>query len=84
LNQNYPNPFNATTVIRYQLPVAGKMSLKVYDLLGRKTATLHEGVRPPGFYDATFDAGRLAGGVYFYRLTAGTDFVQTKKLLLLK
>ena len=71
-------------MIRYQLPVAGKMSLKVYDLLGRKIATLYEDVRPPGLYDATFNAGGLVSGVYFCRLTAGMDFVQTKKLLLLK
>jgi beta-xylosidase len=84
LGQNYPNPFNPTTVITYELPVKSKMSMKVYNLLGQEIATLFEGVRQPGIYEATFDGSKLAGGIYFYRLTTNTDFVQTKKLLLLK
>jgi hypothetical protein len=84
LGQNYPNPFNPTTVIRYQLPTRSNLSLKVYDLLGQEITALFEGVRQPGIYEATFDGSKRVGGVYFYRLTTSTDFVQTKKLLLLK
>jgi len=84
LYENYPNPFNPTTVIRYQLPLMTNMSLKVYDVLGQEIMTLFEGVRQPGIYETTFDAGRLAGGIYFYRLATSTGFVQTNKLLLLK
>jgi hypothetical protein len=84
LYQNYPNPFNPTTVIRYQLPATSNVSLKVYNLLGQEVATLYEGIRKRGDYEAIFDGSKLAGGVYFYRLTTSTDFVQTRKLLLLK
>ena len=83
LDQNYPNPFNSTTRIRFTIPVRGFTTLKVYDVLGRKVATLLEEQLIPGSYEATFDGTDLANGVYFYRLHSG-QFVETKKLLLLK
>jgi hypothetical protein len=66
-----------------QLPVASKISLKVYNLLGQEVATLFEGIRQPGNYEVAFDGSGLASGVYFYRLSAGS-FVATNKLVLLK
>lgn len=83
LHQNYPNPFNPTTVIRYQIPVTSRISLKVYNLLGQEVATLFEGVRQPGKYEATFDGGELPSGVYLYRLSAN-NFVEAEKLVLVK
>lgn len=83
LNQNYPNPFNPKTVISYQLPVMSKISLKIYDVLGREVAILFEGVRLPGNYQATFDGSTLASGVYFYIIRAGT-FTSTQKMILQK
>ena len=86
LRQNYPNPFNPTTTIAYDIPAAGAghlVTLKVYDLVGREVATLVEEQQEPGRYEAKFDASRLAGGVYFYRIQAGS-YTETKKLLLLK
>ncbi|MDZ7766264.1 MAG: T9SS type A sorting domain-containing protein [Melioribacteraceae bacterium] len=83
LSQNYPNPFNPTTSIEYQVSSIEKVSLKVYDILGREIKTLVNEVKSPGSYDVQFDASQLASGVYFYRLTAG-DFVQTKKMILLR
>jgi hypothetical protein len=83
LSQNYPNPFNPSTVINYQLASAGKVSLKVYDLLGREVATLVNGMKAAGNYSATLNAGNLPSGVYFYRLQTGS-FNSTKKLVLLK
>jgi uncharacterized lipoprotein YddW (UPF0748 family) len=83
LAQNFPNPFNPATVIRYALPTTQQVKLAVYDVLGREVRVLVEGLAQPGEYRVQFDAGSLAGGVYFYRLQ--TDgFVETKKFMLLK
>ncbi|MFA5804572.1 MAG: alpha-amylase family glycosyl hydrolase [Melioribacteraceae bacterium] len=85
LEQNYPNPFNPTTVISYQLSVAGHVTLKVYDILGREVATLVDEFKQAGKYNSQFSIlnSQLSSGVYFYRLTAG-DFVGIKKMILLK
>jgi endo-1,4-beta-xylanase len=83
LAQNYPNPFNPTTQIKYSVPEKDYVSLKVYSLVGQEVATLFNGVRQPGNYVATFDGTGLASGVYLYRLVA-RDFVETRKLLLLR
>lgn len=83
LNQNYPNPFKSKTAISYQLLSAGHVNLKVYDMLGRQVATLVNGLKPAGLHSSDFNAVELAGGVYFYRLQAGT-LTETKKLILLK
>ena len=79
LSQNYPNPFNPTTIISYQLPKDGHVSLKVYDVLGREVATLVDANQTVGRYNVNFDGSRLASGVYFYRLTSGS-YVSTKKM----
>ncbi len=83
LSQNYPNPFNPSTVIRFSVPKAGNVSLKVYDQLGKEVATLSNGFRNIGSYEVTFDASRLSSGVYFYSF-AGEGFSATKKMLLVK
>ena len=83
LFQNYPNPFNPTTVISYQLSAVSQVSLKVYDILGREVATLVNEKENAGSYSVNFNASRLASGVYFYRLTAGS-YVSVKKLVVLK
>lgn len=68
---NYPNPFNPTTTIRYSVPNAGMVSLRVFDMLGREVALIESGYKSAGRYEAVFDASRLASGIYVYRLTAG-------------
>jgi hypothetical protein len=83
LNQNYPNPFNPSTVISFQIPSASRVTLKVYDLLGREISTLIDGVQTPGSHAVTFNAAKYASGVYFYRLQAGS-FTAVKKLVLIK
>ena len=83
LKQNYPNPFNPVTSIEYQVPVTSKVIIKVYDLLGNEIATLANEQKTPGSYIVKFNASNLASGVYLYRLQTD-NFVQTRKLLLLK
>jgi hypothetical protein len=83
LLQNFPNPFNPRTEIEFRIPEAGRATLKIFDLLGRETATLVDEWKSPGIYGATWDAAGMASGVYIYRLTAGT-FVASKRLLLLR
>ena len=83
LQQNYPNPFNPTTKIEYQLPAAGHVTLRVYDMLGREAATLVNGYTTSGTHEIQFNATNLASGVYFYRLTNG-NFIEMKKMMLVK
>ena len=83
LNQNYPNPFNPSTVIKYSVPVAGMVSLKIYNVVGQLVGDLVDMNQTAGTYTATFDASRLSSGVYFYTLKAGS-FTSTKKMMLIK
>ena len=83
LYQSYPNPFNPTTKIEFQLPKDEFVSLKVYDMLGNEVETLANGYKTVGKYSITFDASKLASGIYFYQLRSNS-FVSTKKMLLLK
>jgi GH35 family endo-1,4-beta-xylanase len=83
LSQNYPNPFNPATVIRYQSPVASRVRLVVYDMLGREVTVLVDDQKAPGSFEVTFDASGLASGVYMYRLIAG-DLVQTRRMVLIR
>ncbi|MBW7886890.1 MAG: T9SS type A sorting domain-containing protein, partial [Bacteroidetes bacterium] len=83
LSQNYPNPFNPATVISYQVPEAGKVTLTVFDMLGREVNVLVNAEQAPGSYSVPFDASQLSSGIYLYQIKAG-NFVQTKKMLLLK
>ena len=87
LEQNYPNPFNPSTKISWQLPVGSEVTIKVYDLLGNEIATLVNEEKPAGNYEVEFNPASSiknpASGIYFYQLKA-RDFVQTKKMILLK
>lgn len=83
LAQNYPNPFNPVTTIEYTVPAGGPVTLEIYDLLGRRVATLVNEEKAPGNYHTVFDARGVASGTYFYRLTA-RDFVQVRRMLLLR
>jgi len=90
LEQNYPNPFNPSTVIRYELPAPSKVVLRIYDVLGRNTATLVDEIQDGGFKSVEWDARSLASGIYFYRLEASSlsdpskAFAQLRKMILLK
>ncbi len=83
LYQNYPNPFNPSTVISYQIPSKGHVSLKIYDALGVEVASLLDEVKEAGIYDVNFNAENLTSGVYFYTLISN-NFMQTNKMILVK
>ena len=79
----HPNPFNARTIIRYQIPAPANVQLSVYNTCGRRMATLFEGIRLPGSYQAILHADDWPSGVYLLRLQS-TGRVQIRKILLLK
>jgi tetratricopeptide (TPR) repeat protein len=89
LHHNYPNPFNPNTIISWRSPVGSHTTLKIYDVLGREVATLVDEYKEAGYHSVSVSSSQLllgnsiASGVYFYRLQAG-EFVQTKKMMLLK
>lgn len=83
LSQNYPNPFNPTTKIEYSIPVAGNVTLKVFNTLGQEVATLFDGFLNAGKYVADFDGSKLASGVYLYKLQSNGVSI-SKKLVLMK
>ena len=83
LAQNYPNPFNPTTNIQFSIPVAGDYTLKIYNLLGQEVATLLNQQVNAGTHVVNFDASELTSGVYAYSIN-GSNFNQTKKMILLK
>lgn len=91
LSQNYPNPFNPTTTIRYAIPQAGRVTIRVYDVLGGEVATLVDEIQSPGRYTVTWNGAEsvgslrsvVASGVYFYRIVAG-GFTETRRMLFIK
>jgi hypothetical protein len=83
LSQNYPNPFNPVTMIKFALPKASFVTLKVYDMLGREVSVLVNGQKPAGQYIVDFDASYLTSGIYFYRLESN-GFVDVKRMVVLK
>lgn len=87
LKQNFPNPFNPVTEIGYQISEDRNVSLTIYDLLGNEIATLVNGFKNAGNHNVKFNAGELAGGIYFYRIIASNgvnSFSQSKKMVVLK
>ena len=93
LSQNYPNPFNPSTFISYSVPalvdpqkkegIYKRVTLMIYDILGREIKTLVNENQNPGNYKVKFNGGDLASGIYFYRLQVGS-FVSVKKMMLIK
>jgi hypothetical protein len=83
LEQNFPNPFNPETVFEYHVPVARRVEITVFDVLGREVAVLVNEVKAPGTYRVSFKGEAMASGTYFCRMRAG-DFVQVRKILLMK
>jgi len=88
LNQNYPNPFNPSTIINYQIPEEGFVTLKIYDILGKEVKTLVNENNQAGNYNIRFDASDLASGIYIYQIRvnnpASGGYTASKKLVLIK
>ena len=78
LEQNYPNPFNPTTIINYQIAELSNVTVKVYDVLGNKVATLVSGEKPAGSYEVVFNRGKLSSGIYYYKIQLN-NLTETKK-----
>ena len=97
LSQNFPNPFNPVTTIKFSIPALTpslslgervsegrvRVTLKIYDVLGREVATLVNEAKEPGIYEVKFDASKLSSGVYIYRLTS-KDFTASRKMMVVK
>jgi len=88
LSQNYPNPFNSTTLIQYQLPDPGRVTIKIYNILGQEVKTLVDQVKEAGYHSALWNGmdkfgNTVSSGIYYYRLVSGS-FIQTKKMVYLK
>ena len=87
VSQNYPNPSNPKSKIDFSMPFDGKVSIRVYDILGREVATLINEFKPADFYTVEFDGTNIASGTYFYRIVAEGDnqkFTKTLKMILVK
>lgn len=83
LSQNYPNPFNPSTNIRFKIPKTEFVTLKIYNTLGKKVATLVNEEKQPGNYEITWSASDLPSGIYFYQIKTN-NYIETKRMLLLK
>ncbi len=83
LYQNYPNPFNPATIIKYDLPKSGFVSLKIFDALGREITSLVNSQQEAGIHEVVWNAKNFTSGIYFYKLQAG-EYNATKKMALVK
>jgi hypothetical protein len=83
LSQNFPNPFNPSTTINYVIPEPGKVTIKVYDILGNETAALVNSEMPAGMHSVVFNARNLSSGVYFYKIWS-RNYSETKKMIINK
>jgi hypothetical protein len=87
IGQNYPNPSNPKSKIDYEIPIQGKVTIKLYNLLGQEIYRIVDEFREAGYYTAEFDGSQIASGVYFYRINAeGEDkkFTKTMKMIIVK
>ena len=90
LYQNYPNPFNPVTTIRYEIPKESKVTIKIFDMLGREVETLCNDEQNAGTHEVKWDGKNFSSGVYFYRIAIHSDkitagnIISVKKMLLIK
>ncbi len=87
MGQNYPNPSNPKSKIDYEIPVNGRVTIKLYNLLGQEVKTIVNEIKDAGYYTTEFDGSNLASGVYFYSISTegrGQNFTKTLKMILVK
>ncbi|MCB0287909.1 MAG: T9SS type A sorting domain-containing protein, partial [Calditrichaeota bacterium] len=85
LYQNFPNPFNPQTTILFDLPESAKVKVQIFDLLGRRVATLANRQFIAGRYELQWQPeAQISSGVYFYRIDAGEKFVQTRRMIFIR
>jgi hypothetical protein len=84
LSQNYPNPFNPSTNINYSLPKMAKVKLEIYNSIGVLVSVLVDEEQSAGRHAIAFNASQISSGMYFYRLIANGNIIQTKKMILIK
>lgn len=87
MRQNYPNPSNPRSKIDYEMPISGKITIKLYNMLGQEVFDIVNETKDAGYYSAEFDGSNLSSGVYFYRIAAEGNrqsFTKTLKLILVK
>jgi len=84
LSEPYPNPFNSRTCISYALPEGTQMRLAAFDLTGRRTAVIFEGVKAAGYYEAIWEAEIMPVGIYLVRLTTATGYEAVQKAVIIK
>jgi flagellar hook assembly protein FlgD len=80
LESSYPNPVSGQATIEYAVPEQSEVTVEVYDVLGRRVATLVDGEKKAGGYSVQIDANDLSSGTYFYRMRAA-DFTETRRLV---
>jgi hypothetical protein len=83
IDQNFPNPFNGQTILRFTIPQAAFVTVKVFDVLGREVSTIFHGDLGAGAYSFTWYSGNASSGLYLYQVQAGT-YVGSKKMILLR
>ncbi|MEX2117309.1 MAG: T9SS type A sorting domain-containing protein [Bacteroidota bacterium] len=83
LYQNYPNPFNPSTTIRYDLPAATLVTIRIFDIHGQQISTVVDEEKPAGAHQVSVTLPNLSSGVYFYRILT-SDYVKTRKFILLR
>jgi hypothetical protein len=84
LSQNYPNPFNGITVINYEIPKESKIHLTIYNLLGQEVKKLVDNTQVAGYYSIAVNMNSISSGIYFYKLMADADYIESKKMILIK
>ena len=84
LNQNYPNPLNSTTVIEYTMESKNHVVISIFDVLGRECATIVNDIKNRGIHRVTFNSDDLSSGTYYYYMSVGNKFIESKKMVIIK